>query len=60
MEFLSINELLENGTTHGAIATAIEKNGQMYGWDRFGRFRKHLLSDKNHAQVYFSKESSSA
>jgi hypothetical protein len=52
MEFLSIYDLIQEGISHGSIATAIEKQGEIYGWDRFGRYRKFKSQDSNDEHVF--------
>ena len=47
MEFIRIFDLLEQGTSHGAIASAIEEKGYIFGWDRFGRYRKFINRKKD-------------
>lgn len=51
MEFLSIIELLETGTSHGSIASAIEQKCKFYGWDRFGRYREFVDGDPSSTEV---------
>lgn len=42
MGFIRIFDLLEKGVPHGAIATVIENKGYVWGWDRFGRYKKFI------------------
>jgi hypothetical protein len=52
MEFIRILDLLETGVPHGAIATAIENKGYVWGWDRFGRYKKFIKDKKGVPSEY--------
>jgi|688.fasta_scaffold1002334_1 hypothetical protein len=53
MEFLTFYDILEKKmATHGAIVSAAEDLGFIYGFDRFGRFRRFTLGqDKDRTDI---------
>jgi hypothetical protein len=44
-EIVSVKDLLREGVSPGAIVTAIETKGGVWGWDRFRRFTNFALKD---------------